>query len=90
MSNVADPLIPVVPAAAAAGGTTSGVVEPPDPCAIVIFGATGDLTGRKLIPALYNLFLDQHLPEAMTIVGVGRSGDRESLATTRRAAAEEQ
>jgi glucose-6-phosphate 1-dehydrogenase len=89
MSNVADPLIPVVPAAAAAGGTTTGVVEPPDPSAIVIFGATGDLSGRKLIPALYNLFLDQHLPEAMTIVGVGRSGDRKSLATTLRAAAEE-
>ncbi len=27
----------------------------PDPCAIVIFGATGDLTKRKLLPALYNL-----------------------------------
>ena len=30
-----------------------------DPCAIVIFGAAGDLTKRKLIPALYNLALDK-------------------------------
>ena len=29
----------------------------PDPCIIVIFGASGDLTGRKLIPALYNLYI---------------------------------
>ncbi len=32
-----------------------------DPCIMVIFGATGDLTRRKLIPALYNLALEQPL-----------------------------
>ena len=32
------------------------------PAAITIFGAKGDLTHRKLIPALYNLFIDGHLP----------------------------
>ena len=30
----------------------------PEPCTVVIFGATGDLTHRKLIPALYNLAVD--------------------------------
>lgn len=36
---------------------------PPEPKVFVIFGAGGDLAWRKLIPALYNLFLDQWLPE---------------------------
>lgn len=39
---------------------------------LVIFGGTGDLTHRKLIPALYNLVLDQLLPEHFSIVSVGR------------------
>ena len=34
----------------------------PQPCIIVIFGATGDLTHRKLIPALYNIAADGELP----------------------------
>jgi glucose-6-phosphate 1-dehydrogenase len=38
--------------------------------AIVIFGAAGDLTWRKLIPALYSLFLDDFLPEEFAIIGV--------------------
>src|SRR5438067_229331 len=45
----------------------------PDPCALVVFGATGDLGHRKLIPALYNLANDQHLPENLFIVGFSRS-----------------
>src|SRR5437667_2964975 len=44
----------------------------PQPCAIVIFGATGDLTHRKLIPALYNLAADGELPPAVTVVGFAR------------------
>ena len=44
----------------------------PQPCAIVIFGATGDLTNRKLIPALYNLAADGDLPPAVAIVGFAR------------------
>src|SRR6266700_388835 len=44
----------------------------PQPCIIVIFGATGDLTHRKLIPALYNLAADGDLPPAVTIVGFAR------------------
>src|SRR3954451_870601 len=44
----------------------------PQPCSIVIFGATGDLTHRKLIPALYNLAADGELPPAVAVVGVAR------------------
>ncbi len=43
-----------------------------DPCILVIFGATGDLTGRKLVPALYNLGLDQLLPTKFACVGFAR------------------
>jgi glucose-6-phosphate 1-dehydrogenase len=43
-----------------------------EPCAIVIFGASGDLTQRKLVPALYNLQLDRLLPPAFAVVGVAR------------------
>ena len=42
-------------------------------CAMVIFGASGDLTRRKLIPALYNLECDGRLDEGFTIVGFARS-----------------
>jgi glucose-6-phosphate 1-dehydrogenase len=47
----------------------------PDPCAIIIFGVTGDLSKRKLVPALYNLMADGTLPERLAIVGVTRTGD---------------
>ena len=40
---------------------------------IVIFGASGDLTGRKLIPALYHLFLKKRLPSPINITGFARS-----------------
>ena len=40
------------------------------PVELVIFGAAGDLTWRKLIPALYNLFLDHLIPEKFAIFGV--------------------
>src|SRR5271165_627933 len=42
------------------------------PCVMVIFGATGDLTLRKLLPALYNLALEHPLPPQFTVVGVAR------------------
>ena len=45
----------------------------PDPCAIVIFGASGDLTRRKIFPALYSLAVRRLLPERFGIVGVARS-----------------
>jgi glucose-6-phosphate 1-dehydrogenase len=45
----------------------------PDPCAVVIFGASGDLTRRKLMPALYALAVRDLLPERFAIVGVART-----------------
>lgn len=44
----------------------------PEPCSVVIFGATGDLTRRKLIPALYNLAADGNLPAAVNVIGFAR------------------
>ena len=43
------------------------------PTIFYIFGGSGDLTQRKLIPALYNLFIDGNLPEKFLIVGLGRT-----------------
>ncbi len=42
------------------------------PSVIVIFGGSGDLTWRKLMPALYNLYLDNWMPEKFMIIGLGR------------------
>jgi glucose-6-phosphate 1-dehydrogenase len=47
----------------------------PEPCALVIFGASGDLTQRKLFPALYSLAFRRLLPEQFGIVGVARTED---------------
>ncbi|UCH19837.1 MAG: glucose-6-phosphate dehydrogenase [Deltaproteobacteria bacterium] len=47
--------------------------QPEDPCAIVIMGATGDLTARKLIPALFNLYRNGGLPDPCMVVGCGRT-----------------
>src|SRR5690606_6097777 len=43
-----------------------------DPCTIVLFGATGDLTERKLVPALWDLTSQGHLSSRIAIVGVAR------------------
>ncbi|MBI3270614.1 MAG: glucose-6-phosphate dehydrogenase [Planctomycetes bacterium] len=44
----------------------------PDPCTVVIFGAAGDLTQRKIIPALYNLCLDGAPNEKLAVIGFAR------------------
>jgi glucose-6-phosphate 1-dehydrogenase len=44
----------------------------PDPCIVVIFGASGDLTKRKLLPALYHLEQSGLLPKEISVVGVAR------------------
>jgi glucose-6-phosphate 1-dehydrogenase len=44
----------------------------PEPCALVLFGATGDLAHRKLVPALYQLARGGNLPSGCAIVGFGR------------------
>src|SRR6476660_5740485 len=40
---------------------------------IVIFGGTGDLAKRKLVPAFFNLFLDNRMPDKFAIIGLGRT-----------------
>jgi glucose-6-phosphate 1-dehydrogenase len=43
-----------------------------EPCSLIIFGASGDLTARKLIPALYHIFKDGQMPPVFRIIGVAR------------------
>ncbi|MBS0635355.1 MAG: glucose-6-phosphate dehydrogenase [Verrucomicrobia bacterium] len=50
--------------------TTAGKIA--DPCVLVIFGATGDLTARKLLPAIYNLKREGQLPSHFACVGFAR------------------
>jgi len=54
--------------------TGQPIGRPGDPCVMVIFGAAGDLTRRKLIPALYNLAKYQLLSREFAVVGIARSG----------------
>ena len=51
-----------------------GVMNELLPLRLIIFGAGGDLTKRKLIPALYDLFLDHKLPENISILGLDHQG----------------
>src|SRR5688500_14259507 len=49
-------------------------IEPtPEPTALVIFGASGDLTRRKLLPAVYQLARGQRLPARFNVLGVART-----------------
>jgi glucose-6-phosphate 1-dehydrogenase len=50
----------------------NGERKSPEGCTIVIFGASGDLTSRKLIPALYHLFKEKLLPPTFRVVGFAR------------------
>src|SRR5205823_5485776 len=50
--------------------STQSHKSPPPPCAIVIFGANGDLTRRLIIPALYNLARTHLLPRSLSLIGV--------------------
>jgi glucose-6-phosphate 1-dehydrogenase len=59
----------ISPAAVKASQT---LVARPDPCIVVIFGASGDLTKRKLLPALYHLQQSGYLPEDIAVLGVAR------------------
>ena len=56
---------------------------PGDPCTIVIFGASGDLTKRKLLPALYNLKAFKLLPENFAVIGVAVSDSNDELYRTK-------
>lgn len=44
----------------------------PEPSTIIIFGSRGDLAGRKLLPALYNLFADRMMPRHFAVLGLSR------------------
>ena len=57
----------------------------PGPCTLVIFGGSGDLAKRKLVPAVYNLLLDAVLPPNYAILGLGRKplSDQEFRASLR-------
>ena len=44
-----------------------------EPCVLVIFGAAGDLTRRKLMPALYNLVREKALDERFAVIGYSRA-----------------
>ncbi|MDQ6977737.1 MAG: glucose-6-phosphate dehydrogenase, partial [Ghiorsea sp.] len=50
--------------------TTGGHGSAPDPCIFVIFGASGDLTKRLLIPSLFNLYSDGLLPDNFVVLGL--------------------
>src|SRR6185436_16961155 len=67
---------------------TASIADRADPCTMVILGALGDLSKRKLLPAIYQLFKEGLVDDGFTILGVGRSdGDTdESFRTTMRAA----
>jgi glucose-6-phosphate 1-dehydrogenase len=54
-------------------GTAPRIGKPGDPCVMVIFGAAGDLTGRMLIPSLYNLERAGLLAKEFAVVGVART-----------------
>ena len=60
-------------------------IPPVEPCTLVIFGGSGDLARRRLIPALYNLLLDGLLPPSYAVIGLGRKSmtDEEFRATVR-------
>ena len=58
--------------AEAISGSQHRTGKPADPCVMVIFGAAGDLTRRKLIPALYNLAKAQLLSREFAVVGLSR------------------
>jgi glucose-6-phosphate 1-dehydrogenase len=57
----------------------------PQPCALVIFGAAGDLSWRKLLPAIYNLNVDGVLPSNFAVVGfgIGAEGEPDEWLRTR-------
>ena len=65
-------------------------VRRPEPCVLVIFGASGDLTHRKLFPALYSLAFRRLLPEQFAVVGVARSemSDEDWIAEMKKAVQE--
>ena len=69
--STTDPLEAAAEARTTGSGSACEFVTPGSlsPCTLVIFGASGDLTARKLIPAFYSLYLTNRLPEPFAVVG---------------------
>jgi len=61
------------PRSAPAEATDTTLRKVPDPCVVIIFGASGDLTRRKLMAALFSLTCEGLAPEDFAVVGVARS-----------------
>ncbi|MBM4122745.1 MAG: glucose-6-phosphate dehydrogenase [Nitrospira sp.] len=63
----------------------TGRGAPVEPCTVIIFGGSGDLARRRLLPALYNLLLDGLLPANFAVLGLGRKSltDQEFRAIAR-------
>lgn len=55
------------------GAASCECVRPSEPCAFIIFGASGDLAARKILPALYRLYLNDYLPRSFLLLGCGRT-----------------
>ncbi len=72
--------MPATTEAVAAPVATPQLERTPDPCIVVIFGASGDLTKRKLLPALYHLEQSGLLPKDFAVVGVARRPLEQSFA----------
>ena len=67
-----------------------GIARTPESCALVIFGASGDLTHKKLFPALYSLAFRQLLPRNFAVLGVARTeGSDEEFREDMKAAVQE-
>ena len=64
--------MPALESSDSSGSCLNESRKPAEPCTIVIFGASGDLTSRKLIPALYHLYKDRQMPPSFRVVGLAR------------------
>lgn len=53
--------------------TSCSIQNTPEPCIIVIVGASGDLTARKIVPSLFRLFVNKGLPDPFVILGCART-----------------
>ncbi len=75
-ATVTNTTISRAPSEAPANPFAADVQQPlPPPSTMVLFGATGDLAARKLLPAFYNLAIAGQLPERFRLIGVGRRAD---------------
>ncbi|MEM7516547.1 MAG: glucose-6-phosphate dehydrogenase, partial [Planctomycetota bacterium] len=81
---------PTVRATDSQRAQTPNSARRPKPCILILFGVTGDLSRRKLLPAIYELSSDGLLPENFAVVGFSRKVDEvEELRKRLRAGAEE-